>query len=225
MRSVRQRNFSAAGPVRSSDWSCRSERTAGLAQLYATFARNRLPMDEFAKLVSGAQTVTAAKLQEVGRSRLHPEDATIVIVGDVQKLLPKLPQALGLSPADVQRRDVANRSPRRPPSNSESTPRSAVAPKFYKFAELQLDRMRIMDVTKVLGGAVRHCLCTMPQTETSDGPQFQLCRSVGRSCPRQKKGRGPGAHLGRLRLRNRSALPATGREWSQWIDHFRYPSS
>ena len=83
-----------------------SERTAGLAQLYATFARNRLPMDEFAKLVSGAQTVTAAKLQEVGRSRLHPEDATIVIVGDVQKLLPKLPQALGLSPADVQRRDI-----------------------------------------------------------------------------------------------------------------------
>ena len=58
---------------------------ATLAQLYATFARNRLPMDEFAKLVSGAQTVTAAKLQEVGRSRLHPEDATIVIVGDVHR--------------------------------------------------------------------------------------------------------------------------------------------
>lgn len=93
-----------------------SERTAGLAQLYATFARNRLPSDEFAKLIAGAQTVTPAKLQEVGRSRLHPEDATIVIVGDVQKLLPKLPQSLGLSPTDVQLRDVEGNPLASPPA-------------------------------------------------------------------------------------------------------------
>lgn len=81
-----------------------SERTAGLSQLYAGFARNRLPADEFARLLAGAQTATPARLQEVSKSRLHPEEATIVIVGDVQKLLPKLPQALGVT--DVQFRDA-----------------------------------------------------------------------------------------------------------------------
>ena len=81
-----------------------SERTAGLSQLYAGFARNRLPADEFARLLAGAQTATPARLQEVSKSRLHPEEATIVIVGDVKKLLPKLPQALGVT--DVQFRDA-----------------------------------------------------------------------------------------------------------------------
>ncbi len=81
-----------------------SERTAGLAQLYATFARNRLPSDEFARLLAGAQSATPARLKEVSQSRLRPDEATIVIVGDVQKLLPKLPQALGIS--DVQLRDA-----------------------------------------------------------------------------------------------------------------------
>lgn len=81
-----------------------SERTAGLAQLYATFARNRLPSDEFAKLLAGAQNATPTRLQEVSKNRLKPDEATIVIVGDVQKMLPKLPQALGIS--DVQVRDA-----------------------------------------------------------------------------------------------------------------------
>jgi len=81
-----------------------SERTAGLAQLYAGFARNRLPADEFARLLAGAQTTTPSKLQEVSRNRLHPDEATIVIVGDTAKLLPKLPQALGLS--EAQQRDA-----------------------------------------------------------------------------------------------------------------------
>ncbi len=92
-----------------------SERTSGLSQLYATFGRNRLPTDEFARLIAGAQTVSSAKIQEVGRGRLRPEEATIVIVGDVQKLLPKLPQLLGLPASDVQLRDVeGNPLPSRP---------------------------------------------------------------------------------------------------------------
>lgn len=81
-----------------------SERTAGLAQLYAQFARNRLPSDEFARLLAGAQSATPARLKEVSQSRLRPDEATIVIVGDVQKLLPKLPQSLGVS--EVQLRDA-----------------------------------------------------------------------------------------------------------------------
>lgn len=81
-----------------------SERTSGLSQLYAGFARNRLPTDEFARLLQGAQLATPAKLQEVSRARLRPDEATIVIVGDVAKLMPKLPQALGIT--EVQLRDA-----------------------------------------------------------------------------------------------------------------------
>lgn len=83
-----------------------SERTAGLAQLFATFSRNRLPPDEWTRMVGAAQTVTTAKLLEATRLRLRPAEATIVIVGDAEKLLPSLSKLMGLSPQQISRRDT-----------------------------------------------------------------------------------------------------------------------
>ena len=119
----------------------------------------------------------------------------------------------------------ANRSPRRPPSNPESTPLVRSRQKFYKFAELQLDRMRIMDVTKVLTAALSAiAFCTMPQTETSEGPQFQLAGQWV-AVAQAEKGRGPGpilvdfdSEIDQLCQR----LAASGRSG---LTIFRYPSS
>jgi predicted Zn-dependent peptidase len=77
-----------------------------LAQLFATFSRNRLPPDEWTRMVGAAQTVTTAKLLEATRQRLRPAEATIVIVGDAEKLLPSLSKLMGLSPQQISRRDT-----------------------------------------------------------------------------------------------------------------------
>lgn len=72
------------------------ERGAGLAQLYANIARYGLPLDELLRQGKSAQAVTPESLQQVVQAQVRPQEATIVIVGDVKKLEAKLRAVAGL---------------------------------------------------------------------------------------------------------------------------------
>ncbi|MFO0573471.1 MAG: pitrilysin family protein [Polyangia bacterium] len=72
-----------------------SERTAGLAQLYAGLLRYALPLDELARFWRDVQAVTAARLQAVVRDRVRPDEASIIVVGDAQKVAEPLQKLLG----------------------------------------------------------------------------------------------------------------------------------
>ena len=76
-----------------------SERAAGLAQLYAGLVRYGLPLDELARQGREAQATTAAQLQRVMRAQVRPEEATVVVVGDVKKMVAKLRAVVGLPAA------------------------------------------------------------------------------------------------------------------------------
>lgn len=86
-----------------------SERGATLAQFFASSARNRLPPDEFARLLVQLQGVNATKLQQVTAARLQTQNATIVVVGDAEKLRPllSLRWAGGVHYADVEGNPLA----------------------------------------------------------------------------------------------------------------------
>ena len=72
-----------------------SERTAGLAQLYAGLLRYGLPLDELGRFWRDVQAVTPESLQAVVRAAMRPEEAAIIVVGDTQKVAAPLQQLLG----------------------------------------------------------------------------------------------------------------------------------
>ena len=72
-----------------------SERTAGLAQLYAGLLRYMLPLDELARFWRDVQAVTPARLQAVVRDRVRPDEASIIVVGDAQKVAEPLQKLMG----------------------------------------------------------------------------------------------------------------------------------
>jgi zinc protease len=72
-----------------------SERTAGLAQLYAGLLRYGLPLDELARFWRDVQAVTPERLQAVVRDRVRPDEASIIVVGDAQKVAEPLQKLVG----------------------------------------------------------------------------------------------------------------------------------
>jgi zinc protease len=100
-----------------------SERAAGLAQLYAGFVRYGLPLDELLRQGKAAQATTAAQLQRVMRAQVRPEEATVVVVGDLKKLAAKLRAVVGLSAEPAQQRDLDGRLVAPSPSSSAPAPK------------------------------------------------------------------------------------------------------
>jgi zinc protease len=66
------------------------ETNAGLVGRIGTLALYGLSLDEINRYISGVQSITAADIQKFAAAHLAANDASIVIVGDAKKFLPKL---------------------------------------------------------------------------------------------------------------------------------------
>jgi len=66
------------------------ETNSGLVGRIGTLALYGLSLDEINRYISGVQAITAADIQKFAAAHLGGNDASIVIVGDAKKFLPKL---------------------------------------------------------------------------------------------------------------------------------------
>jgi zinc protease len=66
------------------------ETNAGIVGRIGTLALYGLSLDEINRYISGVQAVTAADVQKFAAAHLGGNDASLVIVGDAKKFLPKL---------------------------------------------------------------------------------------------------------------------------------------
>ena len=66
------------------------ETNAGIVGRIATLALYGISLDQINRYISGVQNVTAADVQKFAAKHLGGNDASIVIVGDAKKFLPKL---------------------------------------------------------------------------------------------------------------------------------------
>ena len=78
----------------------RIETDAGVASQLADLAFFGLPPDELTDFVTKTEAVTAADVNRVARSELHPDRFTIVVVGDLAKIQPGI-TALNLGPVTM----------------------------------------------------------------------------------------------------------------------------
>jgi zinc protease len=78
----------------------RIETDAGVAGQLADLAFFGLPPAELTNFVTKTEAVTAADVNRVAKSELHPDQFTIVVVGDLAKIQAGI-EALNLGPVTV----------------------------------------------------------------------------------------------------------------------------